>query len=63
MFPTTCSADSDCVCHCWHCQETGPDQYCDWCGEPSDTDICATCRRRYEEEEGDADSQEERNGL
>lgn len=26
---------------------------CDWCGEPSDSDICAACQQRYEEEHAD----------
>ena len=26
---------------------------CGWCGEASDTDICATCQQRYEEEHPD----------
>ena len=29
---------------------THDDRCCDWCGEPSETDICPTCQRRYEDE-------------
>jgi hypothetical protein len=28
---------------------------CGWCGDASDTDICATCQQRYEEDQDDAD--------
>lgn len=46
-------------CPCPECTYEGPeacpgapsgDTYCAWCGEASETDICATCQRRYEEE-------------
>ena len=39
---------------CWRAGEMDEDEvWCDWCGEPSDTDICATCQQRYEEDRDD----------
>ena len=32
---------------------THDDSWCDWCGEASDTDICASCQQRYEQEHPD----------
>jgi hypothetical protein len=36
-------------------RETHADEdECAWCGEPSDTDICARCQERYEQETAQA---------
>lgn len=42
------------MCPCPDCSYDGPEgNWCDWCGEPSDTDICPACQYRYECEQED----------
>jgi hypothetical protein len=40
---------------CWRAGEyADEEQWCDWCGEHSPSDICPACEERYREETADA---------